>query len=77
MTLDKVERTDLARHFGASLGREKAEELIADTARGLGIEGGSYDKADTLRILERLATAQGLVGIVARFAKVRIILQFK
>ena len=77
MTVERMDRADLGRHLGESLGREKAEELVGDTARALGIQGDSYDKAQTLRILEQLAGSAGLVGIVARFAKVRIILQFK
>ena len=76
-TVDKLTRADLARHLSESLGEEKAAEVIAEAARALGYAVDEYDKQQTLQILERLAKQPGLVGIVARFAKVRIILKFK
>jgi hypothetical protein len=57
-----------------TLGQEKAVEVIDAAARTLAIPLGDLTAADALRILERLATAEGMVGVAARFAKSRVLL---
>lgn len=76
-TVERLQRTELVRQLSESLGREKANEVVLEAATALGLGALDYDKQETLRILTKLSAAPGLVGIVARFAKVRVILLFK
>ncbi len=75
-TLERLPRGDLAEQLAASLGREKAEEAVVTAAERLGLQGDAYDRDQTLRILDLLAVESGLVGVVARFAKARVLLKF-
>src|SRR5581483_796790 len=53
----------------SALGQEKSEEVVVSAARELGIVAGSSYSAEEMRaIFQKLATADGLVGVVARFA---------
>lgn len=71
----RISRQDLAGSLGESLGREKADEVVVSAARKLGLGLVDYDHAEAMEILEVLAAEPGLVGVVARFTKVRMILQ--
>jgi hypothetical protein len=57
--------------LGKSLGHDKAEQLVIAAARDLGISG-DIDRHQALQVLEKLGGEPGLVGVVARFAAVRI-----
>ena len=70
-------RSELIRMLSETLGQEKAEEAVTGTARKLEIFGLDYDRAQALAILEHLANGPDIVGVVARFAKARVILHLK
>ena len=72
----RLPRAELVKHLSRSLGQEKAEEVINETATRLGFGLIDYSRAQTLALLEELAATPGLVGVVARFAKARVILAF-
>jgi hypothetical protein len=75
---ERLSRDELVKQLGESLGLEKAQEAVAAQLVALGLQGISeLDKQQTLQLLDAMATSSGLVGVVARFAKVRTILQFK
>lgn len=67
---------DLAKQLASTLGVEKATEEVTSAVRNLGLDGRALDRDATLRVLETLTKQPGLVGTVARFAKVRVILHF-
>ena len=74
----RVARSEIINQLSESLGQEKATDAVDKTMEQLGMAASSeLDKQQTLSLLEALAASSGLVGIVARFAKVRIILRFK
>jgi hypothetical protein len=62
--------------LGATLGEEKAREVITEAAKSLGLWDDEYDREQTLQILERIAQQPDLVGIAARFVKSRVHLQW-
>ncbi len=68
---------DLVRLLGPSLGDDKARDLVRDAAALLGVpvDACAVEREHALALLERLAERAGLVGTVARFVKVRVILQ--
>ncbi len=70
-------RSELIRMLSETLGQEKAEEAVTGMARKLEIFGLEYDRAQALAILEHLANGPDIVGVVARFAKARVILHLK
>jgi hypothetical protein len=55
----------------ASLGRDKAESLVADAIKRRGFTQSALTSQEAHAILEDLAKSKGLVGTVARFAKAR------
>lgn len=55
-----------------SLGQKKAEALIQEAAQGLGLSTDLLARADALRIMEKIAEKDGIVGVTARFAKSRV-----
>ena len=59
-----------------TLGNEKSTELVEEAARQLGLTMTRLGREDALRILEVLTAAKGIVGVAARFAKSRALLQF-
>jgi len=70
MSVDRpIAREDLTVLLSSALGQEKSDEVVVSAARELGIPSGSSYSADEARhIFERLSSADGLVGVVARFA---------
>jgi len=66
---------DLARYFQDSLGEARAVELVVSKLVALGYPREGLTKAQVLSVLEALAQEKGLVGIVARFAKGKAILE--
>ena len=65
---------DLASSLGRSLGDAKAEETVQKAAAALGFAGPSVTFEQAVKLLESLVAQGGVVGTVARFAKVRFLL---
>jgi hypothetical protein len=70
-----IPRSELVKQLAASLGYEKAEEVLTSTASQLGIAADPLNKTETLEILDQMLKTPGLVGVVARFVKVRVLLR--
>jgi enoyl-CoA hydratase/carnithine racemase len=71
-----VTLSELVEVLSKSLGKEKAEDVVAAAAKQLGIIDDAVPKEKALSILERLASQPGITGVAARFAKTRFILRF-
>jgi hypothetical protein len=69
-------RTELVALLAPTLGVEKGAEVISTAATRLGFFGEDFDRAQALAVMDALAVGEDLVGIVAQFAKARIILLF-
>lgn len=68
----RIEPSSLAALLAPTVGEEKAQELVA---RGMADAGVTQLTRDTaLALLEKLASDSGIVGVAARFAKVRFLL---
>ena len=68
--------SELIAFFTPSLGDEKARETVHGAISRLRFEGkATFDRAESLRLLEELAREEGIVGVAARFAKARILLR--
>jgi hypothetical protein len=69
--------SDLIAQLSPSLGEAKANELILSITTRLGFASTrGFTQEQALSILENISTQPGLVGIVARCAKARVILKF-
>jgi hypothetical protein len=53
------------------LGRERATDVVDETARGLGLPL-RFDRAAALRVLDAIAERDGILGVAARFASARL-----
>jgi hypothetical protein len=61
--------------LSGALGEANARELVARAAKDAQVDLAQLTRANALEILERLASEPGIVGITARFAKSRAVLQ--
>jgi hypothetical protein len=69
MSADRpITRQDIAVLLAPALGQDKSDEVVASAARAAGITRTSYLSDDIRGIFDRLVKAEGLVGVVARFA---------
>jgi hypothetical protein len=69
MSADRpITRQDIAVLLAPALGQDKSDEVVAFAARAAGITRASYLGDDVRGIFDRLVKAEGLVGVVARFA---------
>jgi hypothetical protein len=59
---------DCAVLLASALGQDKSDEVVISTARRLGITRSAFTAEDVRAIFDDLALAEGLVGVVARFA---------
>jgi hypothetical protein len=66
--------TELVRLLSPSLGRAKAEAVVAAACRAGGVDSDVLTGTQTLAALEAIAHQPGIVGVTARFAKSRFIL---
>ena len=70
-------RDELIAQLSASLGDTKAAELVNSISNELGFfSHKGFSQTQALSILEVISSAPGLVGIVARCAKARVILKY-
>jgi hypothetical protein len=71
-----AQSVDLMGLLTPSLGAEKAREAIADAAARCGVDlGTGLSRSGALAVLDEMARVNGIVGVVARFAKARLLLQ--
>ena len=66
----------LAEFLAQTIGLEKAEATLVETAQRMGLPVDRLDRDQAARLLEDLSQREGLVGISARFAKARMLLKF-
>lgn len=64
---------DLVALLGPALGMEKARDATTIAAARLGLDAASLSRQDALRVLDELAREEGIVGVIARFAKARFL----
>jgi hypothetical protein len=57
--------------ISATVGEEKAEQIVETTAGSMGLKR-NVDIDEALKLLESIARTSGVVGVAARFAKGRI-----
>ena len=59
-----------------AVGEEKARAAVEAAIDVLSLDARRLTRDDVLRVLERIAQAKGVVGVCARFARSRLILQW-
>jgi hypothetical protein len=55
--------------------RQDGDGLLADATAGLGLASDQSELSQTLAVLDELARLEGLVGVVASFAKSRLLMR--
>jgi hypothetical protein len=63
-----ISKEDVAVLLASALGQDKSDEVVVSTAKALGISHSTFTGEDVRVIFDRLVKAEGLVGVVARFA---------
>lgn len=63
-----IPRAHLVRLLSSALGEEKSQEVISTAARMQGLSGVTFSPDEVRELFQVLAKADGLVGVVARFA---------
>lgn len=72
-TLDESAATGA---LSPAVGEEKARAAVAAAVVALDLDPRHLSRDDVLRLLECIATTRGVVGVCARFARSRLILQW-
>lgn len=72
---DVVTQSAIAGMFESALGAEKARDLVADYFARAGITTTTCTRQQAVEILDRMAKSEGIVAVVARFAKARMLLR--
>lgn len=67
---------EVADLLAPSVGQERARELVEAACRKIGLNPDALGRDDVVSVLDDLALAGGVVGVVARFAKARALLKF-
>jgi hypothetical protein len=65
---------DLLPWLAPALGREKARDATTAAAHRLGLDPRSLSREQAMTVLDELAREGGIVGVVARFARSRLVL---
>jgi hypothetical protein len=63
-----ISKDELTKLLAAALGQEKSEEVVVSTARSLGLTPPNFSAAEVQALFAMLSKADGLIGVVARFA---------
>ena len=63
-----ITKDDIAILLASALGQDKSDEVVVSAARAAGISRSAYLSDDIRAIFDRLVRAEGLIGVVARFA---------
>jgi hypothetical protein len=67
---------DLVKQLGSTIGDVKARDAIGRAMLELSVTGEVLNQEQTLKILARLATEPGILGISAQCVRVRALLRF-
>jgi hypothetical protein len=67
---------EIVKLLAATLGTEKAGDAVAAALAHFEVAEGPMDRTQALALLDHIAREPGIVGVVARFAKARVILRF-
>jgi hypothetical protein len=73
----RIPLAELVALLAPTVGQEKSEETIATAARLKRITDEAVTRDQALAIFELLTETAGIVGVTARFAKVRMMLRFQ
>lgn len=69
MSADRpLSNEDVAVLLASALGQDKSDEIVMSTARSLGIMRPGFTGEEVRALFDKLGKAEGLVGVVARFA---------
>jgi hypothetical protein len=71
----RITREELVRQLGSTVGDIKAEQAISTEALGLGLYKLELEIGDAIRLLDRVATLPGIVGIAAQLMRARVLLR--
>jgi hypothetical protein len=71
-----LDSTTVTGALSPAVGEEKARAAVDSAIDVLSLDGRRMTRDDVLRVLERIAQAKGVVGVCARFARSRLILQW-
>jgi hypothetical protein len=71
----RIAAIDLLPLLAPALGTEKARDAVTTTAQRLRFDPKSLSREQALTVLDELAQSDGIVGVVARFAKARFLLE--
>ena len=73
--VSRVSFEDISLFLAPALGDAVARESVAKHAATLGIHGPDTTHAEAARVLESMSQVEGIVGVVASFARARFILK--
>jgi len=71
----RIAAVDLLPLLAPALGTEKARDAVTNTAQRMRFDPQSLTREQALAVLDDLAQSEGIVGVVARFAKARFLLE--
>jgi hypothetical protein len=60
-----------------ALGAEKSESVVGEATAARGLQGDTLTPDDAVAVIDHLAKEDGLISVVARFAKARLLLRLK
>jgi hypothetical protein len=63
-----ISKEEISVLLASALGQDKSDEVVMSAARSLGITRTAFTGEDVRAIFDTLVKADGLVGVVARFA---------
>jgi hypothetical protein len=72
----RLTRDDLMALLAPALGEARSAEAIAAFAPKAGATGPDFSRAQAAKMLELMSAAEGMLGVVASFARARFLLKF-
>jgi hypothetical protein len=72
----RVRREELVALLSPALGDAKSEEAISAYAPKVGSTGTDFTRAQAAKMLELMSASDGILGVVASFARARFLLKF-
>lgn len=66
---------DVLSLLAPAIGYEKARDVVDAAAKELGVSAEACDRETAILLLEIIGRSDGIVGVVARFARTRVLLE--